>query len=114
MRDYQLTTPSLEGLFRHDALSYEGIIRPERILRIMDGPASKGPKDGRPRHEYSDKDQKIIGQYFQDLYGVFMKKLSRFAVEVDISDDDALKLQALLQELIKIKRLMRERFTIEH
>lgn len=80
----------------------------------MDGPASKGPKDGSPRHEYSEKDQKIIEQYFQDLYGVFIKKLSRFAVDIDITDDESLKLQAFLQELIKIKRLMRERFTIEH
>lgn len=114
MREYRLTTPSIEGVFRYDSIVYEGIKRPERILRIMDGPASKGPSDGHPRHEYSDKDQKIIEQYFHDLYGVFMKKLSQFAVETDITQDDTLKLQALLQELVKIKRLMHERFTIEH
>ncbi|MBP6858822.1 MAG: hypothetical protein KBC33_03280 [Candidatus Pacebacteria bacterium] len=107
-------SPSLEGVIRHDSMVYEGIHRPEELLRIMDGPASKGPKGSRPKHEYSEKDQQIIEQYFQDLYGVFVKKLSRFALEIEVTDDESLKLQAFLQELIKLKRLMRERFTIEH
>ncbi|MEK7641439.1 MAG: hypothetical protein AAB365_00430 [Patescibacteria group bacterium] len=114
MRDYQLTSPSLEGVLRHDSLIYEGIRRPEQLLRIMDGPASKGPRDGGSQATYTDADQKILEQYFTDIYTVFMKKLSNFVLESEARDDDTLKLQALLQELIKIKHLIRTRSTIEH
>lgn len=118
MRDYQLISPSLEGVIRHDSIVYEGVERPEELLRIMDGPATRGldkrSKSADSKPAYSEADQKIIEQYFHDIYGIFMKKLSHFVLESDIRDDESLKLQALLQELIKIKRLIRDKFTIEH
>ncbi len=104
IRDYDLASPSLEGVLNDGSLVYEGIKRPIEILRVFDGPASKGP--GGKRRNKSEEERKILQEYFQDLYGVFMKKLSHFIVEADLSSEDGVKLLALLQEMIKIKKLM--------
>lgn len=48
----------------------------------------------------------MLEEYFHDLYGVFMKRLSHFIVEPIACDGDAVKLQAMLQEMIKVKGLM--------
>lgn len=130
MRDYQIVSPSLEGVLNHDSLLYDGIKRPIEILRILDGPSAKGresearskkreagskenlelevvgPKRRRvgKNSELSESDFKILQEYFYDLYGVFMKRLSHFLVEGDISSDDGIKLQAMLQEMIKVKK----------
>jgi len=108
MRDYQMISPSLEGVLNHDTLSYEGIARPLEILRILDGPATKGNIEGKKGNRntklLSEKDQKVLQEYFYDLYGVFMKKLSHFLVETDTSNDDKVKLQAMLQEMIRVKK----------
>jgi len=99
IRDYRLVSPSLEGVLSHSSLAYSGIRRPHEVLRILDGPAAS--KKG------ADKEnaQKVLEEYFHDLHGVFMKKLSHFIVEADSSPEESLKLQALLQEMIKIKGL---------
>lgn len=108
MRDYQLISPSLEGVVRHESVYYDGLNRPEELLRIMDGPATRGysDKDSRVDVAYTEHQHKIIEQYFHDLYGVFMKKLSCFIVESDPDPEIQLKLQAMLQEMIKIKNLI--------
>jgi len=98
-RDYNVTSPSLGGFLTHDSLVYEGIRRPSEILRAFDGPGagSLSPKAG---------EDKILEQYFYDLYGVFMKRLSQFVLSADASDSETVKLQAMLQEMIKIKKLI--------
>lgn len=120
MRDYQYISPSLEGIIRHASVSYEGIHRPEEVLRIMDGPAARssddassgsarsrsGQGEGADEVVYTEHQHQIISQYFADLYGVFLKKLSHFAIDPDPADDMALTLQAMLQEMIKVKGLM--------
>ena len=103
IRDYEIVSPSLEGLLSDSQLVYEGIRRPIEVLRVMDGPAAKG--SGK-KPEKTDEERKILGEYFQDLYGVFMKKLSHFIVESEPSSENGVKLLALLQEMIKIKKLM--------
>jgi len=115
MREYTITSPSLEGILRHDSIVYEGLHRPEEILRIMDGPSVRGKKkSSTPAPDisddvvYTEHQQKIIEQYFQDLYGIFMKKLSQFIITADSDIELSLKLQAMLQELIKIKALMNQ------
>lgn len=97
---YSLASPSLEGVLTHDSLQYEGIKRPLEVLRVLDGPSSKGRRDRRT-HE-----GKVLEQYFYDLYGVFMKKLSAYVLDPKVTDAESLKLQAILQEMIKVKRLM--------
>jgi hypothetical protein len=110
MRDYQLISPSLEGILRHGSISYDGLERPDEVLRLMDGPASRGrvdsAKDGNKDTVYTEHQQKIVEQYFHDLYGIFMKKLSYFIVESEPDPEVPLKLQAMLQEMIKVKGLM--------
>lgn len=107
IRDYQIASPSLEGVLNDGSLVYEGIHRPTEILRVLDGPSSKGNSKSDSNHiKKSEADRKILEDYFHDLYGVFMKKLSYLIVETEISSEDGVKLLALLQEMIKIKKLM--------
>jgi hypothetical protein len=103
IRDYQLVSPSLDGVLASGSLSYEGIVRPTEILRIFDGPASKG---GSRRH--SERERALLEDYFRDLHGIFLKKFAHFAVEDTDTVDDTLKLQAMLQEMVKIKKLIRQ------
>jgi hypothetical protein len=100
---YSLTSPSLEGVLTHDSLLYEGIKRPLEVLRVLDGPAAKNSKGSHDRRTHEGK---VLEQYFYDLYGVFMKKFSAYVLDAQAAEGEALKLQALLQEMIKIKRLM--------
>jgi len=109
MRDYQIASPSLEGVLNHDSLLYEGMKRPLALLRVLDGPASKGADNEHPVHKdrrESEKDREVLEEYFHDLYGVFMNKLSFFVVQADSASDETVKLQAMLQEMIKVKRLI--------
>lgn len=106
MRDYQIVSPSLEGVLRHDSLLYDGIKRPVELLRVLDGPLSKGKTGEKGSRRSVEEDQKVLGEYFQDLYGTFMKRLSYFIVDSEIASDETVKLQAMLQEMIKVKGLM--------
>ena len=98
-RSYGLLTPSLDGVLSHESLSYEGIERPIEVLRAFDSPAADATKV-HPAHE-----GKILERYFYDLYGVFMKRLSQFVLESEPSDVETVNLQAMLQEMIKVKKL---------
>jgi len=109
MRDYQIASPSLEGVLNHDSLLYEGMKRPVEIMRVLDGPASRGSDKEHPVRKdkkQRDEDKKVLEEYFHDLYGVFMSKLSFFVVQPLSSSDETVKLQAMLQEMIKVKRLL--------
>jgi hypothetical protein len=112
MRDYQIASPSLEGVLNHSSLLYEGLNRPIALLRVLDGPATKGKSKEYPAKqdvERSEEDQKVLERYFHDLYGIFMNKLSFFVVQSSSDSDETVKLQAMLQEMIKVKRLMGDR-----
>jgi hypothetical protein len=102
IRDYMVVSPSLDGVLRHDSVIYEGLRRPAEILRILDGPSSKG-SEGRP---LTKEELEILSGYFNDLYGVFLKKLALFAMSASVSAGESLKLQALFQEILKIKKMM--------
>jgi hypothetical protein len=101
IRDYQIVSPSLDGILQHESLSYEGFSRPPEVARIFDRPA--GP------HEEDIKNpakQRIIEQYFHDLYNLLVKKISQFAMEPEPAADEGVKLMAMLQEFVKIKGLL--------
>ena len=83
LRDYQVVSPSLEGVLSHDSVTYGGVRRPVELLRILDGPASKLVKT----KALTDHDRIVLEEYFHDLYGVFMKKLSFFIVESDLTNN---------------------------
>ena len=73
------------------------------MAMIFDRPA--GPR----KDEASDPEKrKIVERYFHDLYGVIMKKLSEFTMESEPPADLGIKIQAMIQELIKVKRLLSE------
>ncbi len=108
-----LVSPSLDGILRHDSVMYEGLKRPVEVLRVLDGPSSHGRgahgsrgKEDNQKRQPTEEQIKILEGYFNDIYGVFMKKLSHFVVAASSKPDEVVKLQALLQEMIKIKSLM--------
>ena len=116
MRDYEIVSPSLEGVLNHASLGYEGIVRPVEIMRVLDGPAARGRKKDGARDEPKDdieikkieNDRKVLEDYFHDVYGVFMKKFSHFIVDGEVDRELTIQLQAMLQELIKVKRMIWE------
>lgn len=95
-----LVSPSLDGILSHDSVVYEGVHSPREVLRAFDSPSST------PGKIPTVQEYEILSQYFQDLYSVFMKKLSYFMVETEVQPVDGAKIQALLQEMIKIKKLI--------
>jgi len=95
-----LVSPSLDGVLRHEPIVYGGINRPTDILRVFDSPACE------PGKVPTEKEHEVLEQYFHDLYGIFMKKVSHLIVETDLNDVDTIKLQAMLQEMIKVKKLI--------
>lgn len=109
MRDYQIASPSLEGVLNHSSILYEGVKRPIELLRVLDGPATKSQDKSSPtRYDrlITKEDAKILHDYFRDLYEVFIKKFSDFAISNYSESDENIKLQAMLQEMIRIKRLI--------
>lgn len=95
-----LASPSLDGILSHESIGYEGVARPEKILRAFDRPSSNSKKV--PTKE----EHNILNEYFQDLNVIFLKKFSNFVVESEPSSAEGLKLQAMLQEMIRIKGLL--------
>lgn len=107
-RTYSVVSPSLRDVLSHAALAYEGIDKPLAILRVLDGPASRGSvSETVSERRCSGEEAKVLETYFLDLLGIFMKKLSHLVVDTDISHDESIKMQAMLQEMIKVKNLMR-------
>ncbi len=99
-----VVSPSLEGVLNHGTLTYEGLKRPVEVLRVLDGPATRGATGN--KRAPTVEQAKVLEEYFNDIYGVFMKKLSFFVVSSSTKADDIVKLQALFQEMIKIKSLI--------
>lgn len=98
IRDYGMVSPSLDGVLTESSLSYEGLIRPAIFGEIHDRASihAKG----------KEEDRKALETYFHDLYGVLMKKLALFVVGNASTPEDDVRLQAMLQELIKVKSLL--------
>jgi hypothetical protein len=105
----------LDGILHHESIVYEGIERPTEIIRAFDRPSknklsnSGNDKTGEPSKVDAADDSaniKILQEYWNDLYGLFMRKFSQFITEPDIESESEVKLQAMLQELIKVKKLL--------
>ena len=84
----------MDGVISNDYLYYENTHRPIELPLVKEGNIA------------SEKDISVLEKYFNDIYNLFLRKLSVFAGE-DESDEEILKLQALLQELIKVKKLIK-------
>lgn len=92
MKTYPLTT-TLTGVLTDDYLYFEGIPRPQSFHSFEDGKLN-------PREVHE------LEQYWSDLYNLFLRKLTLFAGSAPVREEESLKLQALLQELIKVKDLI--------
>lgn len=98
-----ITSPSLDGVLSHESIMYEGIVRPTEIIRAFDKP------QGREEYDLAKpENRQILRDYYNDLYGLFMRKMGLFISEKQVSPDEELKLQAILQELIKMKKVLTE------
>ncbi len=95
MRSYSIVQPSLDGVITDDYLYFEGTERPSELFVVRDGIAA------------TEKDVAVLEKYFNDIYNLFLRKISSFAGGDPLSDEESLKLQALLQELIKVKNLIK-------
>lgn len=94
MNTYNIISPSINGILSDDHLYFEGVFRPSEIYTVMDG------------GETSYRNIDILEKYFNDIYNLFLRKLSAFAGFEHITDEEETKLQALLQELMKVKGLI--------
>ena len=94
MKDYLFISPSLDGMISDDLIYFEGIHRPTNIFLLKDNA------------HISSSDKGVLNQYFDDINNLFLRKLSDFSLAEKIDNEAALKLQALLQEIIKVKGLL--------
>jgi len=108
-RDYGIVSPSLDGVLRHDSIVYEGLKRPPELARIFDRPSARGQSGGLsiPVLDPNDHERRTrVEEYFHDLYGILMKRISQFAIESEPPQGESLMLMAMLQEFVKVKSLL--------
>ncbi len=96
MKTYTIS-PSINGILSDDFLYFEGINRPAEFYCLRDG------------GQISDNNIDLLEKYFNDIYNLFLRKLSSFAMFENVDDENTIKLQALLQELIKVKKIINTR-----
>lgn len=109
IRDYGIVSPSLDGVLRHEAMVYEGLKRPPELARIFDRPSSQSPSGNlsTPALDPNDHERRArVEEYFHDLYGILMKRISQFAIESEPPQGESLMLIAMLQEFVKVKSLL--------
>jgi hypothetical protein len=116
MSSYTITSPSIDAILSDDNLYFEGIRRPliaysvrEDIARLVKSGADAGANrtsDTDMPNLDSHEHVAILERYASDLYSLFLKKLGAFFGDDTVSGESALKLQALLQEMIKVKGLI--------
>ncbi len=94
MKTYTITAPSLDGLLSDDYLYFEGLKKPSALFTIRDGEVGDG------------RSIEILEKYFNDIYNLFLRKLSSFVSDDSPHYEESTKLQALLQEMIKVKGLI--------
>lgn len=49
-------------------------------------------------------DREVISMYFKDLYAILTKKLGQFALADKIDETETIRLLAMTQELIRVKK----------
>lgn len=100
MHPYTITSPSIDGLLTHDDLYFEGIKRPLAAFAVRDA-----PHDSASAAILSELITDLE-RYFNDVHQLFLKKLAEFSTNRFSSPEETLKLQALLQEIVKVKELI--------
>ncbi len=98
MKTYSLTT-TLTGVLSDDYLYFEGTARPQVVRLLFDN-------EERPSENLSKEMRLELEGYWNDVYNLFLRKLTYCASSAELKDEEAVKLQALLQELIKVRKLI--------
>lgn len=93
MKEYSITSPLINGILSDDYLYFEGLRKPQAFFALQD-------------KTVEGDDIVVLERYWNDMYNLFLRKLTQFASSDPMNDEGSLKLQALLQELIKIKGLI--------
>lgn len=113
--DYALVSPSLDGLLSDDSLYFEGVSRPAAYYVFRDAPSASAANKSASKSASGTSsgsvnkpagDPLVLERYWNDLYNLFLRKLSLFAGTATPQSEEIVKLQALLQELIKVKELL--------
>lgn len=94
MKNYTIIPPALDGVLSDDNLYLDGVRRPLALFAVRDGGMA------------TEENVETLEKYFNDIYNLFLRKLSLFATEESTTFDESVKLQALLQEMIKVKALV--------
>jgi len=94
MKKYNTILPNLDGILSDDFLFFEEIKRPVKNYFIKDGPPLE------------QADMNILDRYLNDIYNLFLRKLSLYISNTNTDNEEIIKLQALLQEIIKVKKLI--------
>ena len=76
-----------------EALEFEGISRPTKLFLLRDA-------------ERTPEDNVILERYFNDMYALFIGRLSALALGNKIASEDERKLRSLLEEMLKVKGLI--------
>lgn len=84
----------IHSVLTDNELSFEGIRRPALVFSVAEGlPTSR-------------EHIAILERYFTDIHNLFEKKMIAFTEGKTVMSQDTVKLQALLQEMIKVKGLI--------
>lgn len=59
-----------------------------------------------PTAERTEKDKQLLERHFNDLYAVFLHKLTEFALKPNVSEEEAARLRTFFDELLKIRRAL--------
>lgn len=97
MSTYNIISPSIRSFLSDDHLYFEGIKCPVEVYKVNDS--------GYISHDSID----VLEKYFHDIHNLFLKKLSKFSTSENSTDEENTKMQALLQELVKVKGLIEGR-----
>lgn len=95
MENYTIRQPQINGILSDDYLHFEGIFRPTQVFMIRDT-------------EIDGNSREVMEKYFNDIYNLFLRKISIFSSFEHSSDEEMIKIQALLQELVKVKKILQD------
>jgi hypothetical protein len=94
MNKYNLLFPSIDGILSDDQLYFEGINRPSKLFLIKDS------------LHISSSDFDVLEKYLNDVYNLLLRKISHYMSVDKPNEEETIKIQALLQELIKVKEMI--------
>ncbi len=95
MQNYIIKPPQISGVLSDDYLYFEGVFRPTELLVVNDA-------------GIGDNSREVLEKYFNDIYNLFLRKMSIFSSFEHSTDEEMIKIQALLQELVKVKKILQD------